>query len=63
MAACVSETLSQLVNEDDWRGGRKAFAGFIAHMNNCYDELLTDIIVMPSAYGKRAAAQFIVNGA
>jgi hypothetical protein len=63
MAACVSETLSQFVNEDDWRGGRKAFAGCIAHMNNGYDELLTDIVVMPSAYGTRAAAQFIVNGA
>jgi steroid delta-isomerase-like uncharacterized protein len=62
MAACVSEDLNHYVNEGDKRGGRKAFAEFIAHMNDCYDELLTDIVVMPSADGARAAAEFIVNG-
>ncbi len=62
MAACVSETLSHFVNEGDKRGGRKAFTEFIAHMDDCYDELLTDIVVMPSADGTRAAAEFIVNG-
>ena len=31
-------------------------------MDDCYDELLTDIVVMPSADGARAAAEFIVNG-
>jgi hypothetical protein len=62
MAACVSETLSHFVNKGDKRAGRKAFAGFIAHMDDCYDELLTDIVMMPSADGTRAAAEFIVNG-
>lgn len=62
MAACVSEQLNHFVNEGDKRGGRKAFAEFIAHMDECYDELLTDIVVMPSADRTRAAAEFIVNG-
>ncbi|MFN7163455.1 MAG: ketosteroid isomerase-related protein [Hyphomonas sp.] len=62
MAACVSDDLNHFVNEGDKRGGRKAFAEFIAHMDDCYDELLTDIVVMPSADGTRAAAEFIVNG-
>ena len=62
MAACVSEDLNHFVNEGEKRGGRKAFAEFIAHMDDCYDELLTDIVVMPSADGTRAAAEFIVNG-
>jgi steroid delta-isomerase-like uncharacterized protein len=62
MAACVSEDLNHFVNEGDKRGGRKAFAEFIAHMDDCYDELLTDIVLMPSADGTRAAAEFIVNG-
>jgi steroid delta-isomerase-like uncharacterized protein len=62
MAACVSEDLNHFVNEGDKRGGRKAFAEFIAHMDDCYDEHLTDIVVMPSADGRRAAAEFIVNG-
>lgn len=62
MAACVSENLNHFVNEGDKRGGRKAFAEFIAHMDDCYDELLTDLVVMQSADGLRAAAEFIVNG-
>lgn len=62
MAACVSEDLNHFVNEGDRRGGRKAFADFIAHMDDCYDERLTDIMVMVSADGARAAAEFIVNG-
>lgn len=44
----MSETLSHFVNEGDKRAGRRAFAGFIAHMDDCYDELLTDIVVTPS---------------
>lgn len=62
MAACVAEDIDHFVNEGDKRGGRKAFAAFIAHMDDCYDETLTDIVVMPSADGSRAAAEFIVNG-
>ncbi len=62
MAACVAEDIHHFVNEGDKRGGRKAFAEFIAHMDDCYDENLTDIVVMPSADGSRAAAEFIVNG-
>lgn len=62
MAACVSEDIDHFVNEGDKRGGRAAFAEFIAHMNDCYDETLTDIVVMASPDGTRAAAEFIVNG-
>ena len=62
MAACVAEDISHFVNEGDKRGGRAAFAQFIAHMDDCYDELLTDIVVIPSADGSRVAAEFVVNG-
>jgi steroid delta-isomerase-like uncharacterized protein len=62
MAACVSEQINHFVNEGDKRGGRKAFAEFLEHMDDCYDEQLTDIVVMPSADGTRVAAEFIVNG-
>lgn len=62
MTACVAEDINHFVNEGDKRGGRKAFADFIAHMDDCYDERLTDIVVMPSEDGARAAAEFIVNG-
>lgn len=62
MAACVSETIDHFVNEGGKRGGRIAFADFLAHMDDCYDENLTDIAVMVSPDGTRAAAEFIVNG-
>ena len=62
MAACVAEDIDHFVNEGDKRGGRQAFAAFLGHMDTCYDELLTDITVMISADGTRAAAEFIVNG-
>ncbi|MBA3070007.1 MAG: isopropylmalate/homocitrate/citramalate synthase [Hyphomonas sp.] len=62
MAACVAEDINHFVNEGDKRGGRRAFAEFIAHMDDCYDEHLTDIVVMASADGSRAAAEFVVNG-
>jgi hypothetical protein len=42
MAPCVSETLSHFVKEGDRR------PGFIAQMDDCYEELLTDIVVTPS---------------
>lgn len=62
MAACVSEDIDHFVNEGDKRGGRAAFTEFIAHMDACYDETLTDIVVMASSDGTRASAEFIVNG-
>ncbi|MFN3312977.1 MAG: ketosteroid isomerase-related protein [Hyphomonas sp.] len=62
MAACVSEDIEHFVNEGGKRGGREAFAEFIAHMDNCYDETLTDIVVMATPDGARASAEFIVNG-
>lgn len=62
MAGCVSEDIAHFVNEGGKRGGRAAFAEFIAHMDVCYDESLTDIVVMAIADGTRASAEFIVNG-
>ena len=62
MSACVSEDIEHFVNEGGKRGGRGAFAEFIAHMDACYDETLTDIVVMATPDGARASAEFIVNG-
>lgn len=62
MLACVADDLRHDVNEGDARGGKDKFRTFLAHMDTCYEEQLTDIAVMVSADGKRAAAEFIVNG-
>lgn len=42
--------------------GRAAFRRFMGHMDRCYKETVTDLVVMTSADGCRAGAEFIVHG-
>ncbi|WP_321489466.1 ketosteroid isomerase-related protein [uncultured Hyphomonas sp.] len=62
MLACLAEDVRHDVNEGAVRGGRDKFRAFLAHMDTCYDETLTDMAVMVSRNERRAAAEFIVNG-
>jgi len=62
MLECLSDDIWHHVNEGGLRIGKEAFADFCAHMNRCYKEHLTDIVVMTSPDGTRAAAEFTVNG-
>lgn len=62
MLDCLSEDVAHHVNEGQIRTGKEKFAEFCAHMNRCYKELLTDIVVFEAEGGTRAAAEFIVNG-
>lgn len=62
MLACLDDQVAHHVNEGAVRIGKEAFAGFCAHMNRAYEETLTDIVVMATPDGTRAAAEFTVNG-
>ena len=62
MLDCLAPDVAHHVNEGAVRRGRAAFEAFCAHMARCYDETLTDIVVMASPDGTRAAAEFVVNG-
>jgi steroid delta-isomerase-like uncharacterized protein len=62
MLACLAGDVRHDVNEGPARGGKENFREFLAHMARCYDERLTDVAVMVDASGRRAAAEFIVNG-
>jgi steroid delta-isomerase-like uncharacterized protein len=62
MIACLSDDFYHDVNEGTRRDGKQRFAEFMAHMDTCYREQLKDIVVMASANGTRAAAEFIVHG-
>ncbi|MCX7380557.1 MAG: nuclear transport factor 2 family protein [Alphaproteobacteria bacterium] len=42
--------------------GKSAFRRFMAHMDRCYRETITDITVMANPDGSRAAAEFLVHG-
>jgi steroid delta-isomerase-like uncharacterized protein len=50
------------INQGSREVGKDRFMAFMERMNQHYSEQLTDIVVMYSADGTRAAAEFTVNG-
>ena len=62
MEKALHEDFEHHVNEGEIRKGKVAFAEFNRHMTESYRENLTDIVVMTSEDGQRAAAEFTVNG-
>jgi steroid delta-isomerase-like uncharacterized protein len=62
MLACLAEHVVHDVNQGARRTGKEAFRAFAAHMERCYAEQAEGIIVMTTADGARAAAEFDVLG-
>ena len=62
MLECLTPDIAHHVNEGGVRVGKEAFAAFCAHMDRCYGDQLTDIVVFSSETPDRAAAEFVVNG-
>ena len=62
MLDCLSDDVAHHVNEGKIREGKQAFAEFCAHMNRCYKETLTDMVIFEAEGGTRAAAEYVVNG-
>ena len=60
--ALLHESVVHDINQDGRQEGKEAFAAFMAHMNACYREELTDIVIMESEDGTRGAAEFTVHG-
>lgn len=58
----LTEDVRHDINQGDRQTGKPAFRAFMAHMERCYRETLTDIVIMESADGSRGAAEFVVNG-
>ena len=63
MLACLTDDVAHDINQAARQTGKAAFRAFLAHMERCYREQLTDIVVMASPDGTRAAAEFVVHGA
>jgi steroid delta-isomerase-like uncharacterized protein len=61
--ALLDENVVHDINQGERQVGKAAFATFMAHMNRCYKEELTDMVIMASEDGSRGAAEFVVNGA
>jgi steroid delta-isomerase-like uncharacterized protein len=62
MLALLTEDVAHDINQGGRETGKEAFRRFLAHMDRSYREELTDIVVMASPDGTRAAAEFVVNG-
>jgi len=62
MLGCLADDVVHDVNQGARRVGKAAFADFNRHMSETYQERLTDIAVMTSPDGTRAAAEFNVHG-
>lgn len=63
MLACLTEDVVHDINQGGRQSGKPAFRDFLAHMDRCYRERLSDIVVMATPDGSRAAAEFVVHGA
>lgn len=62
MESLVTEDLIHDVNQGERRIGKDKFWSFNVHMSRCYKERLTNLVLLVSEDGTRAAAEFVVNG-
>ena len=62
MLACLSEDVAHDINQGARQSGKQAFRDFLAHMDRCYRERLSDLTVMANDEGTSAAAEFVVHG-
>ena len=62
MLACVADQVVHDLNQGARETGRDAFRAFLARMEASYREQLREIVVMATADGSRAAAEYVVHG-
>ena len=62
MLACLTDDVAHDINQGDRQSGKDAFRSFLAHMDRCYKERLTDSVLMADEDGSRGSAEFIVHG-
>lgn len=62
MLALLHNDVRHDPNQGSPRHGKALFTEFLHHMDTCYDEQLTDMVIMTESTGKRVACEFVVNG-
>lgn len=62
MLALLGDEVVHDLNQGPREHGRDAFRTFLARMDASYAEQLQDIVVVASADGSRAAAEYVVHG-
>lgn len=62
MLALLAENVLHEPSQGEPRPGKQKFREFLAHMEACYKEQVIDPVIMVSADGTRAAAEFMLQG-
>jgi steroid delta-isomerase-like uncharacterized protein len=62
MLEMLADDVIHDLNQGDREIGRARFELFLQRMNRCYLEVLSEIEIMVSANGQRAAAEYVVSG-
>lgn len=62
MLALLDEAVVHDLNQGARETGRETFRTFMQRMDHCYAEQLSDIVLMVSSDGSRAAAEYVVHG-
>ena len=62
MLALLSDAVRHDSNQGDSRTGKDVFAQFLRHMDDCYDETLTEMVILTEPTGTRVACEFVVTG-
>ena len=50
---CLSENIIHDINQGSCQEGKDAFSKFMDHMNHCYKETTTDLVIMVNEDGTR----------
>ncbi len=58
----LDEQVIHDINQGGQEIGKTAFRFFMDKMNTCYDEHISDLMIMTHPEGSRASAEFIVSG-
>lgn len=62
MLALLSDDIRHEVNQGEARIGIDRYRAFLAHMDECYDEQLADMVFFTEPEGRRVACEFTVHG-
>ena len=62
MLACLADDVCHDLNQSDTQHGKAAFAAFCEGLHRCFTERRDDTVIMVSADGRRAAAEYISRG-
>lgn len=62
MLSCLDAEVRHDANQGSTHTGLEEYRQFLQHMDECYQETLTDMVFMADTTGDRVAVEFVVTG-